>query len=337
MRCSMLDPIPFEDEYSEARNADQDISSATFRAFNTLVTVKIGGEGAAASEALRVVRDECRRYERLFSRTLPNSDISRLNRSRGALTEVDRETFELLKAAKRYCAASEGLFDITIDPVAELWRAAVDEPPSEEALSNALLHVDYRTIDLLDIGQLCFAQLNDVDARVDLGGIAKGYIADKLASEMKCLGLSSFLLNLGGNVYSFGRKPSGNRWQVGIRDPRNPSEVLGAMEIENASAVTSGTYERGWSLGGKAYHHVLSPLTGFPSETDLAGVTVVASKSLDAEGYSTTLLAMGLTRGLEFAQLCPEIIRAHFVATDNRIISLDGRQHLIRQTAKAGH
>ena len=132
---------------------------------------------------------------------------------------------------------------------------------------------------------------------LDAGGIAKGWIADELSDLLADCGLSGSIVNLGGNVMVRGEKPTGEAWRVGIRDPKNPGNLLGAVSLREGSAVTSGTYERSFRKDGALYHHVLDPRTGMPVDTDVAGVTVVARRSIDAEGFSTTLLALGMERG----------------------------------------
>ena len=166
----------------------------------------------------------------------------------------------------------------------------------------------------------CFAQLADPDAAVDAGGIAKGWIADALVAAMEAHGLSGTIVNLGGNVAVSGTKPTGDPWRVGIRDPRDPSQLIGAVPLVAGSAVTSGVYERCFTApDGTFYHHILDPRTGRPVETDVAGVTVICEKSIDAEGFSTTLLALGLERGLALARRHPEILQAFFIAPDGAI------------------
>ena len=127
-------------------------------------------------------------------------------------------------------------------------------------------------------------------------------------------------MNLGGNVAVSGTKPTGDPWRVGIRDPRDPSQLIGAVPLVAGSAVTSGVYERCFTApDGTFYHHILDPRTGRPVETDVAGVTVICEASTDAEGFSTTLLALGLERGLALARRHPEILQAFFIAPDGAI------------------
>ena len=155
---------------------------------------------------------------------------------------------------------------------------------------------------------------------MDAGGIAKGWIADALVAAMEAHGLSGIIVNLGGNVAVSGTKPTGDPWRVGIRDPRDPSQLIGAVPLVAGSAVTSGVYERCFTApDGTFYHHILDPRTGRPVETDVAGVTVICEKSIDAEGFSTTLLALGLERGLALARRHPEILQAFFIAPDGTI------------------
>ena len=321
----MVDPIPHENEYEETRDAEGAAASAAFRAFSTVVTLKVCAEEGVAALALHDALAACRRYERLFSRTLPNSDVSRINASRGALVEVDADTRRLLEMAKAYCAKSEGLFDITMGELVGLWSSAKDSPPGQDEIDAALERVDYRLLETHDLGSRCFARLANGGASLDLGGIAKGFIADELARILDSWAIRSYVIDLGGNVFARGRKPDGSRWMIGIRNPLDTAKVLGAFELENAAAVTSGTYERYRLFGGKAYHHILSPLTGYPVETDVRSVTVVSRRALDAEGFSTALLAMGLDRGCDFAGRQEGIMRAHFVTLENEVISVAGR------------
>ncbi len=130
---------------------------------------------------------------------------------------------------------------------------------------------------------------------------------------MSAHGLSSFIVNLGGNVMAHGSKPDGSPWRIGLQDPRRKDGIVGAVAVRDASAVTSGVYERCFERDGRVYHHILDPATGFPVRTDTAGATVVARRSIDAEGYSTTLVALGIERGVAFARSHPAILGAYFV------------------------
>ena len=315
-----LDPIPDEQFLETHDAAEGKPAGVRFLAFNTVIDIEAYGETAACQAAFEEARALCRRYERLFSRTLPHSDIARINSAHGQPVAIDPLTYDLLSKAIAYCAESEGAFDITVGPAVRLWNFHEGTVPDDGALAEAVRHVDWRALKLWEEGGACFAQLADPDAAVDAGGIAKGWIADALVAAMEAHGLSGTIVNLGGNVAVSGTKPTGDPWRVGIRDPRDPSQLIGAVPLVVGSAVTSGVYERCFTApDGTFYHHILDPRTGRPVETDVAGVTVICEKSIDAEGFSTTLLALGLERGLALARRHPEILQAFFIAPDGTI------------------
>lgn len=334
-----LDPIPLENKYSFSGPDKVGKCTGSFSAFNTVITLDAYAEAETCRKAFSDARDACRRYERLFSRTLPHSDISRLNAAGGAWTPISHETFDLLKASLRYCAESGGVFDITMGAAVRLWDFHKGIIPDDDKLQAALAHVDYRTVKLgrqtnpdgtpLEGDEAsipCFAKLEDPEASVDVGGTAKGWIADALGALLEEHGIGIYMINLGGNVLVGDKKPDGTPWRIGLQDPRHKREentpVLGAVEVTNASVVTSGVYERTFKRDGVTYHHILDPKTGYPVKTDLAGATVVAEKSMDAEGYSTTLLALGSEGAKEFVRTHPRIQTAYLISPDAKVLSV---------------
>lgn len=312
--------IPQEDFLETSGPNEAGVVAQRFLAFNTAITLQAFAPKQACLSAFGRVREEARRFERLFSRTLPHSDISRLNRAKGAPVEISRDTADLLGCALSYCADSDGRFDITMGTAVQLWDLRRAIIPSQDELREAVTHVDWRGVRVWEEGGRHFAQLTDPQAAVDVGGIAKGWIADRFMNALVETGLENFLINLGGNVVAHGEKPGGTAWNIGIRDPINEGAIVGAVPLRDASAVTSGIYERCCEVNGKFYHHILSPETGMPVETDAAGATVIANRSVDAEGYSTTLLALGTVRGLAFAREHPAIRKAIFVTRDGDML-----------------
>lgn len=311
------DTIPLEDTVQTMGPDECGMMTQLFYAFNTVITLQAFGTEAACLAAFQAARADCRTFERQFSRTLPHSDISKLNTAKGAPVPLEENTATLLKAALQYCADSEGCFDITVGSVVRLWNFHQGIIPDQTALDAALTHVDWNTLTLWEEpnGQT-YAQLADPQAAIDVGGIAKGWIADRLTQTIAGFGIEAFIINLGGNVVAHGEKPGGNLWRIGLQDPRNKGDIVGAVPLLNASAVTSGVYERCFQKDHILYHHILNPRTGYPAKTDAAGATVIAERSLDAEGYSTTLLALGIERGIAFAKKHPAILHAYFVDYD---------------------
>lgn len=314
------DAIPQEDFLETSGPNGAGMVAQRFFAFNTAITLQAFAPEQACLSAFGRVQKEARRLERLFSRTLPHSDISRLNRAEGTPVEISRETADLLECALSYCADSDGRFDITMGAAVQLWDLRHAIIPSQDELREAVTHVDWCGIRVWEEGGRHFAQLTDPQAAVDVGGIAKGWIADRFTNALVEAGLKNFLINLGGNVVAHGEKPGGAAWNIGIRDPRNEGAIVGAVPLRDASAVTSGIYERCCEMDGTFYHHILSPETGMPVETDVAGASVIADRSIDAEGYSTTLLALGTVRGLAFAREHPAIRKAIFVTRNGDVL-----------------
>lgn len=279
--------------------------------------------------AFDAVHSACLRYEQLFSRTLPYSDIGRLNNAHGEEVAINGDTADLLNSALAYCAESAGAFDITIEPLSRLWGFKRKIAPSPEQVSLALEHVDWRNLSIgyrdpaedgAQLGRTATARLADPLASVDLGGIAKGWIADKARRIMKEHGVTSFVLNLGGNIVACGQRPGGGPWRIGIKNPFEPGSCARCIPLSEASAVTSGVYERCFvDDRGTLQHHVIDPTTGYPVQTDAVSATAIARKSIDAEGFSTTLLALGIERGIEFARSRPELDNAIFIDRKGKV------------------
>lgn len=294
-----------------------------FVAFNTMVDCMVYATPEKARAILEKAQEDCRTYERLFSRTLASSDIGRLNAAEGEAVRIDPRTADVLQAALGYCEASEGVFDITVAPLVQLWDFRQGVEPTAEELAEAVDHVGWRKLDIwAQCGGNWFAQLRDPQAAVDLGGIAKGWIADALGKMMLRYGATGAMINLGGNVLVVGEKPNGAPWRVGIREPKPTAEApksLHTVELERGSMVTSGTYERAFEKDGTLHHHILDPRTGMPVASPWASVSVVADRSLDAEGFSTTLLVLGLERSRELAKSHPEILQSYFTSPEGDI------------------
>ena len=296
-------------------------SSCEMRAFGTAVAFSAYGEPQACQAAFAEAAAACRRYERRLSTRLPNSDVSRLNASHGEMCAVHPQTAELIEHALGYCERSEGMFDITVQPAVRLWDFEHAIVPDGDSLAKAVSHVGWRGLHVFEQAGCFFAQLDDSQAAVDLGGVAKGWIADELVRLFGRpeWGLSGYVVNLGGNVAVGGAKPDGSPWTVGLRDPWHLGSTLATVEVRSGAVVTSGTYERCFEKGGVLYHHVLDTATGMPVRTDLVSATVVADSAIDAEGYSTTLLALGTDRALRLAGAEPAIGCAILVDIDGKL------------------
>lgn len=266
----------------------------TFFAMDTVMTLELYGDKAA----LEAAKEEILRLDSLFSIGIAESDISRLNES--GKTEISPETAEVLACGQAISQATDGALELTIAPLVDCWgwyegAAAV---PDSAALSQALALVEDSGLTLN--GQ--HAALSRSGMAVDLGCIAKGYTASHVAQMLSQLGVSSALLNLGGNVQALGAKPDGSDWVVGIADASDPAAYLATLPVSNCAVVTSGDYQRYFEEGGKRYHHILDPKTGYPTDNGLHAVTVVCADGTLADGLSTALFVLGFAQAEAFWQ-----------------------------------
>lgn len=247
----------------------------------------------------------CKDLESKLSRTREDSDISRINSANGEWTEVSAGTVELIQKGMEYSHISDGDFDITVGGITKLWdfHAAEGEAklPDEEALAEAVKHINYRNI-AIEGGRV---KLTDAETELDLGGIAKGYIGDRMTELLGSKGVVSAVINLGGNVICIGGKTDEDDFVIGVEAPfSDRSEIIGKVKARDKTLVTSGIYERRIEVDGKTYHHILDTKTGWPVETDLDAVTLIADKghSADIDALSTTCLIKGSAEGMELIE-----------------------------------
>ena len=261
--------------------------------------------GRHSVKALQAVKKEAQKLERLFSRFLPESDIVRINRSAGIKREkISSETYEILLRAMEFSVISEGLFDITIGPLADLWNYKhVLESPENNKIQMALTLVNYDDLELDAVQKT--AGLKNCGQSVDLGGIGKGFAGDRFMQIFREYGVTSAFSNIGGNVSTLGNKPDGSPWCVGIRHPRI-NGLLGVVAVTGKAVVTSGDYERYFfDKEGRRFHHILNPITGYPAESGVVSATIVGDSSVTADALSTSVFVAGIERGLTLIEKYP--------------------------------
>ena len=305
--------------------------------YNTQVSVKAypgsrGLSGEQLDEALVALRDAAVRFETTLSRTRPGSEVSRLNDAHGQAVSLSPDTLDLIDESRRYCEASGGVFDVTMGSVTPLWNFHEGVVPSREQLDEALRHVDWRMIEVDRAAGT--ARLADPQARIDLGGIAKGFIADFLAQILRDHGCDCAFVNLGGNVLTVGSRPDGTPWRIGVRDPKDPETMRAVVPVVGKSVVTSGLYERNFTKDGVFYHHILDPKDGMPVKTDVGGATIVSERSLDGDGFSTTLFALGVQGALAFLEERPGL-EGIVIDDHDRVFVTSGLRDSVRLVDKA--
>ena len=272
-------------------------------------------------ELLDAGLEKCGEYERMLSRTIEGSDVWNINHAEGKTVTVSDETAEILRTAAAVSELSGGAFDITIAPVSTLWNFTSGEQkiPDAGAIAEAAELVDYRQIRI---------EGNEVTLpagmMIDLGGIAKGYIADAVKQQLEEAGIEHAILSFGGNVVAIGLKPDGSPWRVGIQDIDKPtgSSMLVSLNY-GGSTVTSGIYERGFTVDGVTYHHILDSETGWPVQNELASVTIFSESSMMGDALSTTAFALGTEAGSRLIERI-DGVEALFIARDRTVLGTSG-------------
>jgi len=261
-----------------------------------------------------------------------SSEISRINSAPvGTAVTVSDSTRELIAIGLRYARLSDGAFDPTIGALVKLWGIGSEKArlPSPHEIQATLSLVDYRAVSITSETVTLERQSpaptsSPARMTLDLGGIAKGWIADRVAEFLQNSGEHNFLINLGGNIVVSGSKPNGEAYKIGMQDPfGDRGKYLGIFTLEGGSVVSSGIYERFSELDGKRYHHILSTSNGYPIDNGLAGVTILSEHSVDGDALSTAIFALGIEEGLRLAQSL-DGIEAALVDTDGNILITPG-------------
>ncbi len=252
-----------------------------------------------ARDALRAGFDRIDDVDRLMSVFRADSEISRLGRLAGAESvPVSRDTFRVLGEAREIGVRTRGALDVTIRPLMRLWSGAAEAGrlPSRIELDEAARLVGFGDLALDEPGRT--ARLRQPGAGLDLGGIAKGYAVDAAVEALSARGVTSGIVNAGGDLRVLGRTPAGASWRIGLRHPLRPESLLLSLLVEDEGVATSGNYFRYFTVGGRRYGHVLDPRTGTPAETALSA-TVIAPRAMRADGLATGALVCGVDGALE--------------------------------------
>jgi thiamine biosynthesis lipoprotein len=279
------------------------------------------------------------RLEKLMTTWDPDSEVSRVNAAAGQqAVRVGAETFDVIHEALHASAISEGTFDITFETLHGLWKFDQDldpHPPTPEAVRAQLKYVGYRHVKL--DSEASTVLLDEAHVRIGLGGIAKGYAVDHAAIILLDGGLVSFYAQAGGDLYARGEKPDGSPWISGIRDPRGPeNDYFATMAVHDHAFSTAGDYERSYVVGGKRYHHIIDPRTGYPA-TASRSVTIWAPTALVADEIDDAVFILGPEKGLALVESL-DGVGAVIVDSHNRVWTskrLEGHVHPVHPPTDA--
>ena len=282
--------------HAEAKQ--KDYTAANFF-FDTVISLRITAD-ENGQELLNHCMDMCRNYEHIFSRTDESSELYAVNHRDTDTVEVSDELAYLIGVGLEYYEISEKKFDTTVAPLSDLWdfKSPDASIPDAEDIAKEAAKVDASKVHL-DGNTLSF---DSRDTMIDLGALVKGYAADEMAAYLKSEGVSSGLINLGGNVLTIGSKPDGSMWRIGIRKPFDSDAIIDTVEVSDQTVVSSGVYERYFEQDGVIYHHILDPDTGYPIENGIWGDSIICSSSLQGDALSTTCLALGVEKASELIE-----------------------------------
>lgn len=312
-----------------------------FSCSKEITTSKTGSENEPVSKSELLLGTACRitmydqQSEHLFDKAFQRiADIEQdmsVHSSTGSIAAVNvsaglhkpvkisSDSLQVLLEAVDIAQRSGGAFDPTIGPLVNLWGIGTDSAkiPDKESITEAMHLIDYKKIQI--DSQENSVYLPEKGMSIDLGGIAKGFAADEVREILKENGVSSAIINLGGNVLTVGAKPDGSAWKIGIQ---NPESTRGAfiiiVSLVDKAVVTSGVYERFFIEGEKRYHHILDTSTGYPVENNLMSMSIISEDSFLADALSTAAFSLGLEKGLDFIEEFPGI-EAIAITSDRNI------------------
>ncbi len=274
------------------------------------------------------------KIEAKMSIKIADSEISAVNASAGikAVT-VSPDTFELIRAGIKFSEASGGSFDITVGPLVSLWNIGTEDQriPDGDEIEEAVQLCEFRDVELNQVEQSIFLKRKGMV--LDPGGIAKGHAADAVREYLIEKGFSRGIINLGGNIITFGTKRDGTAWNIGIQDPENArGSSAGIVKTGKAAVVTSGIYERFFREGGQLYHHIIDTKTGYPVENNLQSVTIICESGITADALSTAVFLLGLKRGMEFIEN-RDSTEAIFITKERDIFTTSGLKSSFKVTS----
>ena len=291
-------------------------SESEIFALDTAITLKVYGSKRA--QVLKKLEDKINELDEMLSTGKETSEVSRLNRSGEAV--LSPTVANLVKRSLDIYKKTDGLFDITIYPLMELWGFPTKNyrVPSEKEIEEKLKLVGSDKIDFNE--ETRKISFKNKGMEIDFGGIGKGYITDELVKILTDEKVESAIINLGGNVFGFRKKPDGSLWNIAIRDPNEPDKYMAAIRLEDSAVITSGGYERYFEENGIIYHHILDPRTGKPSESGLKSVSIISKDGTLADALSTSLFIMGEEKAIGYWKENGSNFDILLMTNDNRLL-----------------
>ncbi|MCT2534298.1 FAD:protein FMN transferase [Aquibacillus koreensis] len=298
----------------------------------TVVTIKVYDEDK--EDVLDLAFDRMHALaDQITSEEEAASEVDKINQNAGVEpVSVSEDLFTLIDKGKTYSAKAEGTFDISIGPLTSLWHIGFPDArkPEQTEIDKVLPLVDYKNIELNEEEQSVFLKREGM--KLDLGAIAKGFIADEIVQVLEENEVETAIIDLGGNIFVMGDHPEGKAWTVGIQNPFSArGETVGTVKVTNKSIVTSGIYERYLEQDGVKYHHILNSKDGYPIMNDIAGISIISEKSIDGDALSTSVFSKGIKEGMAYIEEF-DGVEAVFVSNDKEVYLTSGLEQVFTIT-----
>lgn len=308
------------------------VESGNIIVMNTIAKITaVAKDEQTARVAIDAAVKEVKRLEGLMNRYDPNSQLSLVNRlADKEPVKIDKDLFEIFQRSIYYSELTDGAFDITVAPLIDLFRACAEAntPPTDRQLAEVKEKIGCEKI-ILDVNDFSI-RLAAGGMKLDLGAIAKGYAADKAVAIMKNRGATGGLVNLGGQIGSFGATETNGKWIIGVQDPANPQDnkIITTFALNDSAIATSGNYHRFYTIAGKQYSHIFNPATETSADA-LSSVTIFAETGTAADALATAVTVMGTEKGLGLIKTLKNTEAIIVVAETGQTIKTDGIQKFL--------
>jgi FAD:protein FMN transferase len=314
---------------------EEEVDKQAFK-MNTIVEIK--AYGSKAGEAIDAAFKRIDEIEQMASSSIETSDVSKINSAAGQeYVKVHPEIIKMIKTAVTYSKLSNGAFDITVGPLVKLWGidTADEKLPSDSEIKAVLPLIGYKNISIKEADNSIMLMKKGMS--LDMGGIAKGYVADETVKILKDYGIKNAIINLGGSsVYTLGQKPDGSLWSVAVRHPRkDKNNYAFIIRMPEQALSTSGDYERYFIKDGKRYHHILNPFDGYPADTGVMSDTIVISNDISGSNMLADILTKitfvsGIDKGFKIIDSIPGV-ECIAITTDQKIYKSSGWKHDVEE------
>lgn len=321
---------------NELRNSDVNADTFSGTAMGTAIKKTIYAKSRSESEEIDALIDaSLKETENQISVRIPDSVIASCNRSYAVdgIYELPADLLVYLKQELDIYKETDGAFSPCIRPIADLWGIEDGEEtiPEKTVIEEVLKTCDASDIELEDNGIV----FHEDDMAIDFGAAGKGMAGDRLVLELERTDVQGAVISIGGSIVVYGDKGDGRPWHIGIQDPRGETgDVLGVVDVEgNTMISTSGDYEKYFEAGGKRYHHIFDPATGYPADSGLISVTIISNNGFLSDALSTACFVLGLEKGMAYAE--EKNVEAIFVTSEQEVYVTKGIKKAFRIQADA--